>query len=869
MDANIDQSRLLNHHANHNCGGDDDDEHAFLLEDSTSFKEEDGDYDSEIDENENADELHLHDHDSNSSSVYDNHCPRNLVTHRKKNNINNLFVLDHDDDDDDDDFPLLFGGRSRSHHGLESAAAGESGLVFPVGGMRRVSSCYFSIASAASSTNNNDYFTCVNGSSGGGGGGNILYNLNNNNIHSSATPSVHNNTMNNMDDFLLHDVLMNVFSYLDGRSLASFSETGRRPNFECFFFCELQLQRALLVGDSHYYCGLRHCSWDDDDEDNNDRVDDYNGASVQGDDIVDGGHVSNDPHQSPINNGVISSFEGSIAGTGVISRLASMDRDAARRIVQTYLDSNTSIHAMPLRHSLAYFRQMLLRYKHHPPFAPTLSSSPSSPFPHGTMPNIPENMAKMALFFTFLGAAYMHHHGGDVMMPSIPGPSEVLNEENMEVLKNMMLKVGLAGGFLKAGKTMKEKAVQQQANISAAAESASTTNDGVSNASGENVVITDHRGMNDIGEVKKVRNDNNDASEGNGDLHSRDLVMRTNERINGDDDNDTSPNATGSLVKDADPSSHQHQRSVSIGSLEDLSHMMPNASAIALRLYNAFSNANSSRLSPQMQSKDKSKSKDPNVNIPLQASKMMNESSLSPKRRRRSKRSHKTLHSIEGDFEGNDSTSTSEGDTTVSLEQDADCSDTELTPSKHEAEPLEISHFMDHLPSPSSVILRSVVTSEDENNQVAATSFFSFGGANQESLSSSLDEDGHVPTGCVGAYARAVKTAASEVTRLVKEERRANFERLSPEDQIELGVRFIDACTSDDKLPIVKEILQKQKNMDVDRFFIGPDDTETCALHAGELFLYELCLLKSSHLLIWRFISMILVQLRSTVRSKC
>ena len=88
-------------------------------------------------------------------------------------------------------------------------------------------------------------------------------------------------------------------------------------------------------------------------------------------------------------------------------------------------------------------------------------------------------MAKMALFFTFLGAAYMHHQGGDAMMLNIPGPSEVLNEENMEVLKNMMLKVGLAGGFLKAGKTMKEKAEQQHANGSATAATSSTNNDGL------------------------------------------------------------------------------------------------------------------------------------------------------------------------------------------------------------------------------------------------------------------------------------------------------------------------------------------------------------------------------------------------------
>jgi hypothetical protein len=110
-----------------------------------------------------------------------------------------------------------------------------------------------------------------------------------------------------------------------------------------------------------------------------------------------------------------------------------------------------------------------------------------------------------------------------------------------------------------------------------------------------------------------------------------------------------------------------------------------------------------------------------------------------------------------------------------------------------------------------------------------ATSFFSFI-ANQPHDAASC---GNVPTGCIGAYARAVRTAAAEVTRLVKAERRSNFEALSPDEQHELGMRFLDACTNDARLPVVKDILQRQRKMDVDRFFVGPDETETCALHAA------------------------------------
>lgn len=109
----------------------------------------------------------------------------------------------------------------------------------------------------------------------------------------------------------------------------------------------------------------------------------------------------------------------------------------------------------------------------------------------------------------------------------------------------------------------------------------------------------------------------------------------------------------------------------------------------------------------------------------------------------------------------------------------------------------------------------------------AAASFFSFN-TNQE------PDNASVPTGCVGAYARAVSAAAAQVTRLIKASRKARSEALSPEARHELGVKLIDACTSDAKLPIVREILRRDRDhLDVDRFLVGPDDTETCALHAA------------------------------------
>ena len=40
-------------------------------------------------------------------------------------------------------------------------------------------------------------------------------------------------------------MFIHILSYLDLESLASFSEAGRRPNGECFYYLQLELQHAL------------------------------------------------------------------------------------------------------------------------------------------------------------------------------------------------------------------------------------------------------------------------------------------------------------------------------------------------------------------------------------------------------------------------------------------------------------------------------------------------------------------------------------------------------------------------------------------------------------------------------------------------
>ncbi|KAL3776435.1 hypothetical protein ACHAW5_009244 [Stephanodiscus triporus] len=708
--------------------------------------------------------------------------------------------------------------------------------------MRRVSSCYFSIASSIVDGGNN------NNSSGGGGGCNLS--------SDSSTLISHagggDEGAGAFDDFLLHDVLMGVLSYLDARSLASFSETARRPNFECFYFLELQLQRALLMGDCHDRGGGGGGFEDDDDDDNDDNNDDNNDAEDGEDyrpsrDGGDGDGRRRRGRRRPPDDGavaggrtttIVPSFDGSIAGTGVVSRLARLDGAAARDVVQSYLDSNASMRAMPLRHSLAYFRQMLSGCHHHHP-----SSSM----------HIPENMAKgarnMALLFTLLGAAYRVHQGGSVdggvasmthgggMMPD---PSAVLSEENVEAIKNVMIKVGLAGGFLKAGMTtMKEKKAETAAN--AAATTAAARVDAASPADGMDVARREEGAVDGVHQLRDDRSSRTDV-----------LADAVSGLTHVDDG--------GGLTFSTEQSSQRRQqgRSVSIGSIEDLSNRIPNPAAIASMLYNAFSNgsivatgsryapvaaANLGVLSSNKEEGDRPNPDDPRAMMPTQGGDTHREGATSPKMRHRSKRSHKILRQSDDIHEEKELLlgSSSEGSKILSLAEAVDGSGVAEEPMSDEQDldelllPEAASHATERSSSPnphdnpSSAILDAA---ENDRGNNPTTTFFSFSSAENDSMSSSLDS-GNVPTGCIGAYAAAVKTAATEVTRLVKEERRANFEKLSPEDQHDLGVRFIDACTSDDRLDVVKDILQVQRRMDVDRFFVGPDDTETCALHAA------------------------------------
>jgi len=213
-------------------------------------------------------------------------------------------------------------------------------------GMQTVSSCYFSIVS-------NEGTGSIEGSMGDVVWGNnnkddtykTCCDLDNDTDNDVINRSIQFDTSDSSDDILYHDILMNVFTYLDAQSLASFSETARRPNFEVFYFLQLQLQRSLLVDAS--------------------------------------------PFSQPNHSDQLTA----IAGSAILSRLAKLEPSQAQSIVDAYFQCNSSLQRMPLSHSIAYMRHFLKNNGFHNHLAD--SGHPS------------QALASAALLATVVGAAYV------------------------------------------------------------------------------------------------------------------------------------------------------------------------------------------------------------------------------------------------------------------------------------------------------------------------------------------------------------------------------------------------------------------------------------------------------------------------------
>lgn len=175
-------------------------------------------------------------------------------------------------------------------------------------GMKRLSSHYFSLNGSEASTSVADLFS--------------LLDDNNDDDDDEVSDGL---------DLLYHDILMHVFTFLDASTLRQFSQTARRPNFECFYFLQLQLQRAMLPP----------------------------------------------PPASSSSSEEKTSSDFLLAGSGCLSRLAEREETAANLILINYLNSNSTLKTMPLSHSLAYLRHVLARhgFQQHTRSRPTLTSA--------------------------------------------------------------------------------------------------------------------------------------------------------------------------------------------------------------------------------------------------------------------------------------------------------------------------------------------------------------------------------------------------------------------------------------------------------------------------------------------------------------
>eukprot|EP00531_Pseudo-nitzschia_arenysensis_P014366 CAMPEP_0116140054 /NCGR_PEP_ID=MMETSP0329-20121206/13635_1 /TAXON_ID=697910 /ORGANISM="Pseudo-nitzschia arenysensis, Strain B593" /LENGTH=663 /DNA_ID=CAMNT_0003635127 /DNA_START=63 /DNA_END=2054 /DNA_ORIENTATION=- len=263
-------------------------------------------------------------------------------------------------------------------------------------GVRRVSSCYFSLASANENQSMTDLLSLTGDD-------------NNQKTEGETKDPIHDSV-----DFFYHDILMQVFTFLDPNSLLSFSETARRPNFEVFYFLQLQLQQALLL-----------------------------------DENAEGSNVDNSINRD---TDTVGNYSASI-----VSRVARLDMGKARQLVEEYQDSNSTLRTMPLSYSLAYVRHYLLRNGFHNMFSNGINRDDSGDQNTSSKIAASQTLASAAIFVTFMGAASI--------VSSSDAPMAMMSDHVSE-LPNVLFRVGFVGSLMRAiseterGTAMREKAEQ-------------------------------------------------------------------------------------------------------------------------------------------------------------------------------------------------------------------------------------------------------------------------------------------------------------------------------------------------------------------------------------------------------------------------
>lgn len=276
-------------------------------------------------------------------------------------------------------------------------------------GVKRVSSCYFSLASANDNQSISEFLSLA---------GETNYDSPSNIKDATKIEGNENEDIHDSAGFFYHDILMQVFTFLDPNSLLSFSETARRSNFEVFYFLQLQLQQALLLEE-------------------------------ESKDSEASGEISGPPERAE-------NYSASI-----VSRVARLDMGKAREIVEEYQDSNSTLRTMPLSYSLAYVRHYLLRNGIHKMFSSDCDAnndSNNNTSSAGTQsPNFAssQTLASAAIFVTFMGAASI--------VSTSEAPMAMMTDLGSE-LPNVLFRVGFVGSLMRAiseterGTAMKERA---------------------------------------------------------------------------------------------------------------------------------------------------------------------------------------------------------------------------------------------------------------------------------------------------------------------------------------------------------------------------------------------------------------------------
>jgi len=204
----------------------------------------------------------------------------------------------------------------------------------------------------------------------------------------------------NAVDVLCHDIMMHVLSFLPTSSLSAFSETARRPNFECFYFLQLQFERATIWNQIHQaqiQMGVllsNHTDWE----------------------AMDSRIMLSCSRSKPFSLGTDDYIPSPMQSSSILARLSLLSPSHAQTLLEEYLQSNSSLrNNMSGSYRLAYIRHAFMEFtKAHKPHLPHLPNMPNLSSLSITPNTNKNNVAAAAFFMTVLGGACASYMAGVV-----------------------------------------------------------------------------------------------------------------------------------------------------------------------------------------------------------------------------------------------------------------------------------------------------------------------------------------------------------------------------------------------------------------------------------------------------------------------